>query len=100
MVQYGMNSKIGNVAYPEPKDGDIVLERPYSQATANLIDTEVRNLVTEAYKRTEKLLSEKREGLEKVAQLLLQKEVLKREDLEQLLGTRLFDEQTTFAQLS
>ena len=70
--QYGMNDKIGTIAFPQPADGEITLERPYSQATAHLIDTEVRKLVNTAYERTEALLREKKEGLERVAQRLLQ----------------------------
>jgi AFG3 family protein len=95
-----MNAKVGTLSYPPPKDGEIVLDKPYSEATGKLIDHEVRELVNEAYQRTEKLLREKRDGLEAVAQLLLEKEVIKREDLRQILGERKVKERTTFQQLA
>ncbi len=85
--------------YPEPKDGEIVLEKPFSEVTARIIDHEVRKLVFEAYNRTEALLKEKRDGLEQVAKRLLSKEILQREDLKELLGPRQYKEQTTFEQL-
>jgi len=86
------------VSYPESK-GDFVVDKPFSEVTARLIDHEVRTLVNEAYIRTENLLREKKEGLEKVAKMLLEKEVIVREDLRQLLGPRPFPEQTTFEEL-
>ena len=88
VARFGMNSKIGYLAYPQPKDSEIVIQKPFSETTAKLIDNEVRELVFEAYRRTEKLLTEKRDAIEKVAQLLLEKEVIKREDLDVLLGER------------
>lgn len=99
ITQYGMNSKIGYMAYPRPKDGEIVLDKPFSEVTAKLIDSEVRSLVMEAYHRTTKLIREKRDEVEKIAKVLLEKEVLKREDMVTLLGARPFEEQTTFDQL-
>jgi ATP-dependent Zn protease len=100
VTRFGMNPTIGNVAYPEPKDGDFVLDKPFSEVTGRLIDTEVRKVVFAAYHRTEQLLKEKREGLERVAKLLLEKEVLQREDLSAMLGARPFEEKTSFADLS
>lgn len=94
-----MNSTLGTVNYGESR-GELVFEKPYSQATANLIDHEVRSLVNGAYSRTEKLLMEKREALEKVAQVLLTKEVLKREDMINLLGKRPFEEKLTYDELA
>jgi len=84
---YGMNSKIGLLSYP-PEDGRI--DKPYSEDTARVIDTEVRNLVDTSYKRTKKLMTEKKDLVEKMAQALLDKEVLNLEQLEELLGKRPF----------
>lgn len=84
---YGMNSKIGLLSYP-PEDGRI--DKPYSDDTAKLIDTEVRKLVDIAYQRTKKMLKEKKNLVEDMAQQLLQKEVLSLEELETLLGKRPF----------
>lgn len=84
---YGMNKKIGLLSYP-PEDGRI--DKPYSEDTAKVIDTEVRNLVDTSYKRTKQLMLEKKDLVEKMAQALLDKEVLNLEQLEELLGKRPF----------
>ena len=97
--RFGMNSKIGYVAYPQPKDSEIVLQKPFSERTSQIIDHEVRSLVSSAYERTEKLLQQHMESLEKVAKVLLDKEVLKKEDMVEILGERPFAEQTTYDSL-
>ena len=69
---YGMNEKVGLVSFPS-EDGQF--SKPYSERTAKLIDEEVRNLVMSAYERTVKLLTEKKDLVEKLALTLLDKEV-------------------------
>ena len=69
---YGMNEKVGLVSFPS-EEGQF--NKPYSEQTAKLIDEEVRNLVTTAYERTVKLLTEKKDLVEKLALTLLDKEV-------------------------
>lgn len=84
---YGMNTKVGLLSYP-PEEGRI--DKPYSEDTARVIDTEVRSLVDTSYKRTKQLMLEKKDLVEKMAQALLEKEVLNLEQLEELLGKRPF----------
>ncbi|ORY99433.1 peptidase family M41-domain-containing protein [Syncephalastrum racemosum] len=86
---YGMNSKVGPLSYGDPTD-EQRFQKPFSEATGEMIDTEVRSLVNEAYQRTFDLLTAKRDSIEKVAELLLSKEVISREDMEGMLGKRPF----------
>ncbi len=84
---YGMNEKVGNVSFHDPRDG-YNFSKPYSEATAQTIDEEVREFVARAYRRTKKLLTSKKKELELVAKELLKKEVLFKQDLEGLVGGR------------
>ncbi|KAK2834812.1 hypothetical protein Q7C36_015513 [Tachysurus vachellii] len=96
IVQFGMSEKVGQVSFDLPRQGDTVLEKPYSEATAELIDQEVRELVDGAYQRTLKLITEQRDLVEKVAKHLLEKEVLDKADMMELLGPRPFEEKSTY----
>jgi AFG3 family protein len=95
VTYYGMNSVIGNVSFSDPQN-EYNFSKPYSDKTAQLIDEEVRNLINNAYIRTKELLIEHREGLEKLAKKLLEKEILFQADLEEILGKRPFDHRTTY----
>ena len=86
---YGMNNKVGNLSFNN-EQGDYNFQKPYSERTAQLIDEEVRNLIDSCYERTKELLTQHREHLENVAQALLEKEVLFKEDMERIVGTRPF----------
>jgi AFG3 family protein len=88
---YGMNEQVGNVSYYDPAQENY-FTKPYSEETGKIIDTEVRKLIDDAYKRTLKLLTEKKEDVEKLAKELLVKEVLFKSDLENLIGKRPFEE--------
>jgi cell division protease FtsH len=92
---YGMNGKVGNVSFYDPQ-GENQFSKPYSDVTANLIDSEVRSLVEDVYAKTKELLIKHRDGLEKVAKKLLEKEVLFQADLEELLGKRPFEHRTAY----
>jgi AFG3 family protein len=92
---YGMNNKVGNVSFHDPQN-EYNFNKPYSEKTSELIDLEVRNIIANAYEKTKALLLEKREGLEKLAQKLLEKEILFQTDLEEILGKRPFDNRTTY----
>jgi AFG3 family protein len=95
---YGMNSKIGNVSFFDSKGSEYQFNKPYSEATAQTIDEEVRALVEKAYQFTKGLLGEKREQLEIIAQELLKKEIIFQQDLENLIGKRPFEKLTTYQQ--
>ncbi len=84
---YGMNEEIGQVSFNDPQ-GNYQFSKPYSDETAAKIDTEARKLIDNAYKRTIKLLKEKKSQLELIANGLLEKEVLLKSDLERLIGAR------------
>ncbi len=92
---YGMNEKVGNVSFNDPQ-GEYQFNKPYSDKTSELIDDEVRNLVKTVYDQTKKLLNDKREGLDKLASKLLEKEILFQSDLEEILGKRPFETRTTY----
>lgn len=83
---YGMNKKVGNVSFHAMSQDNF--NKPYSDETATLIDDEVRKLIESQYKRAQELLSEKREELNKLAEQLLEHEVLLKSDVERLIGMR------------
>ena len=97
VTMYGMNDKIGNMSFYDSKQtSDYVFNKPYSEATAETIDQEVRKLIGSAYDRTRSMLSDKRTELEVVAKVLLEKEIIFQSDLEGLIGKRPFERQTTY----
>lgn len=88
---YGMNEKVGNVSFYDPS-AENTFTKPYSEETGNIIDEEVRGIIDQAYIRTIKLLTEKKEQVEKLAKELLTKEVLFQSDVETLIGKRPYEE--------
>ncbi|WP_109832010.1 ATP-dependent zinc metalloprotease FtsH [Reichenbachiella versicolor] len=93
---YGMNDEIGNISFYDSKQSEYNFNKPYSDATAEKIDKEVKKIVADAYQRTIDLLSDKREQLEKIAQELLEKEIIFQSDLEELIGKRPFEKETSY----
>lgn len=96
VVHYGMSEKVGNVSFETPQPGEMAFDKPYSESTAQIIDEEVRSIIDSAFNRTFKLLTEKKTDVEKIALRLLDKEVLSRDDIIELLGPRPFKEKTTY----
>ncbi len=93
---YGMNNKIGNISYYDSKQNEYSMSKPYSEATAKTIDEEVKKIIDEAYDRTKQLLTDKKEQLEVIAKELLDKEIIFQSDLEELIGKRPFEKETTY----
>lgn len=88
---YGMNDKVGNISFYDPQQ-ETSFTKPYSEETSKIIDQEVRQLIDDAYEKTKKLLTDKKEQVAKLAEALLQKEVLFQSDVEALIGKRPFEE--------
>lgn len=87
---YGLNEKVGNITYYDPA-GESGFVKPYSESTAELIDNEIKNIVETQYDRAVELLTSKRDVLEKLAQRLMEREVIFKDDLEEILGKRPFE---------
>ncbi|MFT4980528.1 MAG: ATP-dependent metalloprotease FtsH [Bacteroidia bacterium] len=86
---YGLSDKIGNISfYDSSGQNEYSFSKPYSEKTAELIDQEVSDMVEAAYSRTKKILLENRDKLEKLAEELLEKEVIFKENLEGIFGKR------------
>lgn len=87
---FGMNKKVGNVSFYDMQNQN-AFSKPFSEETSKMIDQEARAIIEEQYVRAQNLLKEKRKELDALAQLLLEKEVLFKDDLERLIGKRPFD---------
>ena len=96
VTMYGMNDRIGNISYYDSKQTEYSFTKPYSDATAEAIDSEVRKLIDEAYQHVKSLLIERKDELELIAKELLKKEILFQSDLETLIGQRPFEKETTY----
>ncbi len=92
IVNYGFSEKVGNVSYYSMLNDSY--SRPFSEQTAFMIDQEVKNMIEEQYDRSKALLRDKRKELDALAKALLDKEVLHRADLENIIGKRPFIDPT------
>ncbi|KAM4631308.1 mitochondrial inner membrane m-AAA protease component AFG3L1-like [Polymixia lowei] len=99
VVQFGMSEVVGQISFDLPQQGDLVTQKPYSEPTAQLIDQEVRLLIDAAFQRAHRLTTDKKELVEKVAKHLLEKEVLDKADMLELLGPRPFEDKYTYEEL-
>jgi len=97
---YGMNKEIGNLSFFDSKQTDYSFQKPYSDATAEKIDQEVKKIVSEAYERTKSLLTKHREHLDIIAKELLEKEIIFQADLERLIGKRPFEKLTNYQEFT
>ena len=99
VMYYGLDEKIGNVSYYDSTgQQEYSFQKPYSEKTAETIDAEVRNLIEGAYQEALKILEEHKEGLTKLAEKLIDKEVIFTDDLVTIFGERPWkQEERTFA---
>ncbi len=89
---YGLNDKLGNITYYDSTgQSDYNFSKPYSEETAKVIDSEISTLIEEQYQRAITILTENREKLEELASILIEKEVIFKDDLENIFGKRPFE---------
>ncbi len=92
---YGLNSKIGNVTYFDSSgQTDFNFSKPYSEETAQIIDAEISKIIEGQYKRAIEILQEHKDKLILLANRLLEKEVIFKDDLEKIFGKRPFESET------
>ncbi|PAA85910.1 hypothetical protein BOX15_Mlig007091g1, partial [Macrostomum lignano] len=97
VAQLGFSDKLGHLSYSQEQEG---FQKPFSEATAALIDEEVKLLISRAWQDAVALLTEKRAQVQAVADRLLERESIDKEDLIQLLGERPFVEKVTYEELT
>ena len=89
VAYYGMSEKVGTISYYDSTgQSDMAFTKPYSERTAQQIDDEVKAIIAEAYLMAEKVITENREGITTLAELLLEREVVFTEDVERIFGKR------------
>jgi AFG3 family protein len=95
MIAYmGMSKEVGNLSfYDSSGRSEYQFQKPYSDKTGELIDEEVKKMIEEQYIRAKKILTENKEGMTKLAELLLENEVIYYEDAEKILGKRVYDDE-------
>ena len=95
---YGLNEKVGNISFYNSQQNGFT--KPYSETTAKTIDEEVSKMIEEQYQRAQKILSENKDKLSEIADLLLEKEVIFKADLEKILGERPFKKEEPLAEIA
>ena len=93
IVYYGLDEKIGNLSYYDSSpEREYSFSKPYSEKTAELIDARVREMIDDIYVQAKQILLEHREKLDKLAKILIEKEVIFREDVEAIFGPRQWED--------
>ena len=91
---YGLNDKVGNLTYYDSSNGnDYGFTKPYSERTAETIDKEISSIIEKQYQRAIKLLEDNKSKLIELAEVLLDKEVIFKDNLEKIFGSRPFDKE-------
>lgn len=93
VAYYGLNSKIGNLSYYDSSgQSEYGFTKPFSEKTAEQIDAEIHKMIEEAYAKAKEILIDNREKVDRLAKILVEKEVIFKEDVEEIFGKRPFDE--------
>ena len=91
---YGLNDKVGNITYYDSSNGnEYGFTKPYSEKTAETIDKEISSIIEKQYQRAIKLLEDNKSKLIELAEVLLDKEVIFKDNLEKIFGSRPFDKE-------
>ena len=90
---YGLNEKLGNITYYDSTgQNEYGFTKPYSEDTARIIDKEISDLIESQYKRAIRILEENKDKLNQLADILIEKEVIFKDDIETIFGKRAFGE--------
>ena len=93
---YGLNDKLGNISYYDSSgQSEYSFGKPYSDQTAKMIDEEISKIIETQYQRALQILTDNKDKLDALAAKLLEKEVIFREDLEEVFGQRAWDPELT-----
>ena len=91
---YGLNDKLGNITYYDSQgQNEYAMDKPYSQETAVVIDEEISKIIEAEYKRAIQVLTDNRDKLDQLANILLEKEVIFKENVEEIFGKRPWDKE-------
>jgi cell division protease FtsH len=96
---YGLNEELGNITYYDSSgQNEYGFSKPYSEETAQKIDEEISKIIEKEYKRAIDLLKKNKDKLTELAERLLEKEVIFKDDLEKIFGKRPFEKETLVAE--
>ena len=90
---YGLSDKVGNLTYYDSGQSEYGFTKPYSERTAELIDREISDIIEKQYQRAIKLLEVNKDKLTELAEVLLEKEVIFKDNLEKIFGKRAFEKE-------
>ena len=90
---YGLSDKIGNITYYDSGQSEYGFTKPYSEQTAELIDKEISDIIEKQYQRAISLLEDNKDKLTQLAEVLLEKEVIFKDNLEKIFGKRAFEKE-------
>ena len=97
---YGLSDKVGNLTYYDSSgQSEYGFTKPYSEKTAELIDQEISDIIEKQYKRAIDLLENHKDKLTELAEVLLDKEVIFKDNLEKIFGTRPYDKPETISEI-